>query len=874
MSAHIYRLEAFYELLRTLRMPAFAIPTLVFPVAFYSVFALLVPGNWGDMQKALYLFATYSVFGMMGPALFGFGVGLAMEREQGWLALKQVSPMPIGAYFFAKIVMSLIFTLIVFMLLSALAIGVAKVDISLSQWLTILALVLLGAAPFCALGLWIGSVVRGQAAVAIVNLVYLPMSVLSGLWIPLFVFPAFMQKLAVVWPSWHLANMVLGVCGQSADVAYGWHALALFLFTVLFLALAARAFAPPGSAQRMRLLIAALIAAVSVGAVCTQVHPAQKSASKNASPGVTAPALTSNETNQHWLFDNVRVFDGEKSWPQADVLVRDGLIVQIGESIAPAGATVIDGKGKTLLPGLIDSHTHVYFTARADALRFGVTSMLDMFSDIKSHGDFKAQRASTARTDKADLFTSGMLATVKGGHGTQFGVNVDTLETIATQPDALAQWVAARKAEGSDYIKIAVEDLSAFSTERRMPTLDQNATRVLISAAHQQDLLALAHVSSLAPARHLLDDGIDGLVHVFQDALADAAWLQQAKTQGMFVIPTLAVAKSFTGDAGYAKSMQALQQRFAKSLSSEQQRSLTQSARGFSHESNFSNAAANVALLHKAGVTLLAGSDAPNSGTAHGVSLHQELQLLVDAGLSPLEALIAATSAPADAFQLRDRGRIAAGLRADLLLVEGDPLNTIADTLNRVAVYKNGYSVALELNASATVAPELASDTYELSFAEQDERSWRATSDEMLGGSSIANIEQVQLDTQNVLRVKATATRGRAPAVWAGAIHMFSARMDAVNAKATPWLKLRARIVSTTAASNPASKLQLMLFSGPSDYPSYAPLSVGAEWTDLQIDLSQTPQMDLTQLRAIGFVLNAPGELEFELANVRLLAKP
>ncbi len=865
----VYRLEAFYELLRTLRMPAFAIPTLVFPIAFYAVFALLVPGQWGSMQKALYLFATYSVFGMMGPALFGFGVGLAMEREQGWLALKQVSPMPIGAYFFAKIVMSLIFAFAVFLLLSTLALGVAKVDIGLGQWLTILGLVLLGAAPFCALGLWIGSVVRGQAAVAIVNLVYLPMSVLSGLWIPLFVFPPLLQKLAVIWPSWHLAQMVLGVCGQVTHVAYIWHACALMLFTVLFLALAARAFAPTGSAHRKGLFVAAIAAAVALAFVCLQVMP--NPAPKKPTPTATnsASSDTGKETNNHWLFDNVRVFDGDKTWARADVLVRDGLIVQIAEKIdASRDAVVVDGRGKTLLPGLIDSHTHTYFSAREDALRFGVTSMLDMFSDINTHGNFRAQRTSVERTNSADLFTAGMLATVKGGHGTQFGVKVDTLEAIADQPEALKQWVAARKAEGSDYIKIAVEDLSVYSETRRMPTLAQKATGALIAAAHQHDMLAVAHVSGFAPARHLLADGIDGFVHVFQDELANETWLSQAKAQGTFVIPTLAVVKSFSGDAEYAKTLQNSQQRFASGLSSEQKRTLTQAARGFAHPSHFANASANVRLLHQAGIPILAGTDAPNPGTAHGLSLHHELQLLVAAGMSPIDALKAATSVPADAFKLTDRGRIAAGLRADLLLVQGDPTSSIADSLERIAVYKNGYSIKLELSVEASTTPALANGSYVMDFAEQGERIWQATSDQMLGGTSTASIARIE--SGKVLRVNAKAMDSGAAAIWAGAIYMYSPSMQAVDARATPWLKLRARITH----GDPQSLLQLMLFSGNSDYPSYVPLSIGKKWTELDIDLSKTPQMELGQLKAIGLALNSPGAAEFELQDVRLLAKP
>jgi len=235
----IQSLEAWYELLRVLRTPSFAIPSLAFPLVFYVLFALVLPGQWGAFQKATYLLATYGVFGVIGPALFGFGVGLAIEREKGWLELKRVSPMPIFVYFTAKIAMSLAFGMAIVCLLTIAAVGFGGVRMDPLVWLRLLATLLLGTLPFCALGLWIGTLVKGEAAVAVVNLIYLPMAVLSGLWMPLFAFPVLLQKLAVVWPSWHLAQMALGVVGQVQGVHYGLHALVLLATTAVFLTLAA-----------------------------------------------------------------------------------------------------------------------------------------------------------------------------------------------------------------------------------------------------------------------------------------------------------------------------------------------------------------------------------------------------------------------------------------------------------------------------------------------------------------------------------------------------------------------------------------------------------------------------------------------------------
>ncbi|GMU43381.1 MAG: ABC transporter permease [Xanthomonadales bacterium] len=231
--------EAGYEFLRQLRTPAVAVPTLAFPLVFYVLFGLVLPGKWGQYDKTAYLLATYGVFGVIGPALFGFGVGLALERHSGWLELKRVSPMPIGAYFFSKIAMSLGFGLIVVVLLSIAAIGFGGVRIDPITWLKLTGVLLVGTLPFCAIGLWVGSLVSGQAAVAVINLIYLPMSVLSGLWLPLFAFPVILQKFAVIWPAWHLAQLALGMIGQAQDAKLVLHTGVLLATSVLFLSLAA-----------------------------------------------------------------------------------------------------------------------------------------------------------------------------------------------------------------------------------------------------------------------------------------------------------------------------------------------------------------------------------------------------------------------------------------------------------------------------------------------------------------------------------------------------------------------------------------------------------------------------------------------------------
>ncbi|MBS0558227.1 MAG: ABC transporter permease [Proteobacteria bacterium] len=233
-----YLLEAKYEFLRVLRTPSFAFPTLMFPPLFYLLFGLLL--NHGNVGAAHYLFATYSVFGVMAPSLFGFGVAIAIEREKGWLALKRVAPMPPGAYLLAKMAMAMLFAVIIFIVLAVMAMTLGGVRLAFMQWLTIGAVALAGVLPFCALGLMIGARANASAAPAFVNLIYLPMAFLSGLWMPLSMLPHVLTQIAPLWPAYHLAQLSLMAVGQVPASGIGGHLLWLVAFTAICFLIARR----------------------------------------------------------------------------------------------------------------------------------------------------------------------------------------------------------------------------------------------------------------------------------------------------------------------------------------------------------------------------------------------------------------------------------------------------------------------------------------------------------------------------------------------------------------------------------------------------------------------------------------------------------
>lgn len=212
-----YWLEARCEFTRLLRTPSFVLPCLLFPSMFYLLFGVLLGGSRGGDHMARYLLATYGVFGIMGAALFGFGVTIAIERERGFLALKRALPMPPGALLFAKTAMAMIFAAIISMMLATIAATLADVSLAPWQWLALFIVNVLGVIPFAAIGLLLGTCVSGQAAPAVVNLIYLPMSFLSGLWMPLSVLPDAISGLAPVWPSWHLGQVALAVIDVRSE---------------------------------------------------------------------------------------------------------------------------------------------------------------------------------------------------------------------------------------------------------------------------------------------------------------------------------------------------------------------------------------------------------------------------------------------------------------------------------------------------------------------------------------------------------------------------------------------------------------------------------------------------------------------------------
>ena len=392
---------------------------------------------------------------------------------------------------------------------------------------------------------------------------------------------------------------------------------------------------------------------------------------------------------------NTRVFDGDRVINDATVVIKGAYIQAVGGEV-PAGATVIDGQGATLMPGLIDSHVHTDLDGLRDALSFGVTTELEM----NGRWTTKKRKEIAERRDIADLRSSGMGLTPPGGHPTEYMSSSNSLlirlfyryPTVST-PDEAVKFVDKQIAEGADYIKIFIEDGTCIGFPG-LPVLNDETLNAAVKEAHSKGKMTITHVTTAEGGQRAIAAGVDGLAHLFFDSQITPKFVDVIASSGAFVIPTLVTISSAVGNNASAL---AADERVSSKLSQKWLDALSRSMNVYP-EGKLEDAYAGVRALHEAGVDILAGCDVSEpipslGGLAHGASLHQELQLLVAAGLTPIEALQATTSIPARRFGLTDRGRIVPGARADLLQVDGDPTTNISDTLSIRAVWRQGVQL-------------------------------------------------------------------------------------------------------------------------------------------------------------------------------------
>lgn len=499
---------------------------------------------------------------------------------------------------------------------------------------------------------------------------------------------------------------------------------------------------------------------------------------------VLSPGRATQDVSAATVIKNVRIFDGDRVIQNSAVVIENGRISAVGRKVKILeGAEVLDGKGQTLLPGLIDAHVHVWDPQNLkQALAFGVTAVVDMFMNTETMKAIKEMQSSGEANDQAYLISPGTLVTAPGGHGTQYGAPIPTV----ADPDEAQAFVDARIAEGSDFIKIIYDDGSAYSMSR--PTLDKATLRAVIEAAHKRGKLAIVHAATLQNCIDVFEAGGDGLAHLFFNEASNPEFGRLAARKKVFVIPTLSVLESMSGTSDV--SLLTEDPHLSSYLSPMDIQMITQSFPFQTSRAAYEAAEEALRQLKAEAVPILAGTDAPNPGTTYGASLHLELELLVNAGLSPLEALKAATSIPAEKFNLRGRGRIKPRYLADLVLVNGDPSQQIKATRDIVSVWRNGEKLNRETylaeikkakeareRQKKALPPEHSESGWISDFEGEKITSnfgagWSVSTDAMMGGKSTSQYQLLKegaQGSQGALLITGNLVKG-GQYQWAGAL--------------------------------------------------------------------------------------------------------
>ncbi|ADV81604.1 amidohydrolase family protein [Terriglobus saanensis] len=435
---------------------------------------------------------------------------------------------------------------------------------------------------------------------------------------------------------------------------------------------------------------------------------------------VLAATLTAQAPSQTFkappltVLRNMRLIDGSGG-PARDhvtLVLSGGRIQQICDEAhlcaTPATAVGMDLAGKTVMPGLINAHGHLallnaesnfdsaQYTERnvlrqlEQYERYGVTTMTslglnkDLVYSVRAHQH-------TGQFDGATLLTAGRGIGVPDGFPPMNGSS-DQLYRPTT-PEEARHAVDESVANHADLIKIWID-----SNHNKFPEMSDAVVHTVISEAHKNHLSVAAHVYALEDARRVVNMGVDILAHSVRDKEVDDSFIKLLKRKHIWYFPTLTVDESFFVFADHPELTQspffrdAIPAETLARLNSSEYREKTLSDLSTAvHRQDLAMASRNVKKLYDAGVQIGFGTDSGAMlGRVPGYSEHRELQLLVAAGLAPLQAISTATSHNGLALHLGNKGLVSEGEIADLIIVDGDPSTTISDTTHIVAVFHNG----------------------------------------------------------------------------------------------------------------------------------------------------------------------------------------
>ncbi len=388
-------------------------------------------------------------------------------------------------------------------------------------------------------------------------------------------------------------------------------------------------------------------------------------------------AAVARDTGQTTAITNAIVFDGtgRAAYP-ATVLIRDHRIVDVGQDLkVPRRAMVIDADGKTLMPGLFDLHTH--WTPNSSPTSSAVLSGVYLAAGVTTVNDFHQAPESYAPRREWLGSMAAPHVNFAARMSTPLGHGADWADTATTRwvnsPDAARHAVRELAPYKPDMIKVFTDGWR-YGHMPDNTSMDPWTLTALVEEAHANGLKVATHTVTAERAGWAGDAKVDLIAHSIQDRVVDADTIARLKAGATFYAPTLAVYEPVK--MGSSPPVD------------------PESPAYLSRQRNFRNAMENVRVLHDAGIPIALGTDAGMPGTPHGAATLRELELLVQAGLTPAEALQAGTATSAAAMGMQDdRGRVAKGQRADLLLVDGKPWENIQDIKKLSRIWLDGRLV-------------------------------------------------------------------------------------------------------------------------------------------------------------------------------------
>lgn len=415
------------------------------------------------------------------------------------------------------------------------------------------------------------------------------------------------------------------------------------------------------------------------------------------------------------LLRDVRLIDGTGAPPRQHIslLLRNGRIEKIGETMTvPSGVQVRELAGKTVMPGLISAHSHlglIVDDAESSATgytrknvteqlkqfeRYGVTTVLSLGLNRDLVYELREEQRA-GRLGGATIFTAGRGIGVPGG-APPLPAATDQIYRPASVDEARKD-VDELAEHHADIVKIWVDKVHGT-----MPEMMPEIYTAVIDEAHRKHVRAAAHEYALEDAKRLVASGVDVLAHSVRDQVVDDAFVQSMKQHKVWYVPTFTVDESFFV---YAERPEFMQTAFfkqaagpkllAKFNAQEYVEKINQDAQTAQHRKDFAVGQQNLKRLFDVGVNVGFGTDSGAlPGRIPGFAEHRELELMVQAGLTPMQAITAATGENTKLLHAADRGTIAVGRRADLLILDADPLVDIRNTRKIFAVYHNGRNVA------------------------------------------------------------------------------------------------------------------------------------------------------------------------------------